>query len=310
MFRSHSGSRIVVFKHSMSVGLYPSRFSRATLPRSLPHCYTRAASLHCGLWHPSALISMAPKASDHFWTITNHRDIGEEPYEDAVELKNLLKDSGRLWGFVVYRCTYNDEYRWRRFMEIMDTRVRESLAESSLSPAGRNLVMERLKWDVQDDPVILEDATIDTVRERFKQYRSPTAPGPANVHDEARKGWKGCLSTDYNFCIRINEASLASVLDEAPQPLPRGELGIPYVDLVDVEWELPERLEGDSEEEYLASLDQGYPPMAGYTLGGLPWRRIPLARMMPYVYMDLDESWRINYYFDRPPDVNLNQWVY
>lgn len=96
--------------------------------------------------------------------------------------------------------------------------------------------MERLKWDVQDDPVILEDATIDTVRERFKQYRSPTAPGPANVHDEARKGWKGCLSTDYNFCIRINEASLASVLDEAPQPLPRGELGIPYVDLVDVGW--------------------------------------------------------------------------
>lgn len=248
---------------------------------------------------------MVWKASYHPEDTKHYQDFGEDPYDCAVMLKDQLQNDDSQWGFVIYRCTYKDDSKWHRFMDILNTSVRESLDESSLSTAGRRLAMERLNWDVQDDKETLEGATIDTIRERYKRYRKPKAPGPAHILTEADKGWTGPLSTEHHFCIRVNEASLKSVLGETPLPPHCDWSGPGYVDLIDVDWELPERLEEDSEEEYQASLDGGREPMEGYTLDELPWRCIAVDGMMPHLYMDLYEPYRIKYYYQRPPDVNV-----
>ena len=62
------------------------------------------------------------------------------------------------WGFVIYRCTYGDDARWARFMDILNARVRQSLEfEGALD------LMNSLDWTVQEDPT-LQDASKDEVR--------------------------------------------------------------------------------------------------------------------------------------------------
>lgn len=92
--------------------------------------------------------------------------------------------------------------------------------------------MDRLEWDVQEDREALDGASINAVRERHKHYRKPKPPG----HFTSLKGrcWTGRGEPEHYFCIRVNEASLKSVL-EAEQAPYNDDLRVPYVDLIDVD---------------------------------------------------------------------------
>jgi hypothetical protein len=62
-------------------------------------------------------------------------------------------------GFIVYRCTYDSESGWEKFMTYLTTSVRRQLEEEELGD-----IADRLDWNVQQDPASLEGATFDTVR--------------------------------------------------------------------------------------------------------------------------------------------------
>lgn len=109
----------------------------------------------------------------------------------------------------------------------------------------------------------LEGATIDPVPEQYKRNRAWEPLGCGGIVLRRQHCWTGRGKTEHHFCMRANEASLESVLDEAPQSPRCDGLRCSYVDLVDVDWEPPQRSDGDSDEEYFASPDQGNESMEG-----------------------------------------------
>lgn len=78
---------------------------------------------------------------------------------DCISIREQLSQyPGSKLGFVVYRLTYNDNARWDRFMEYLNTRIRLGLENT-----GDGDLFEHIDWDVQEDP-ILEEAEEPEVR--------------------------------------------------------------------------------------------------------------------------------------------------
>ena len=71
----------------------------------------------------------------------------------------LERNPGLKWGFVIYRCTYESDSDWSRFMDLLNTRVRLNLEEEG----GLDL-LDRLDWCVQDNRDVLDDASTGQVR--------------------------------------------------------------------------------------------------------------------------------------------------
>lgn len=75
--------------------------------------------------------------------------------EDMVRIRALLEqDPAAKWGFVIYRCTYENEDEWARFMDYLNTRTRLNLEEG-----GDEDLFERIDWQVQEDRVKFIGAT-------------------------------------------------------------------------------------------------------------------------------------------------------
>jgi hypothetical protein len=81
--------------------------------------------------------------------------------DDLDSIRKVLQRNPDLkWGFVIYRCTYDDDQKWARFMDYLNTRVRLNLEEDS---AG--YLAKRIDWAVQEDREALEGAGSSRVRE-------------------------------------------------------------------------------------------------------------------------------------------------
>ena len=95
-------------------------------------------------------------------TLPNSRiyDYFDLKMDDLAHTRNILeRNPGLKWGFVIYRCTYQSDSDWARFMDLLNTRVRLNLEEEG----GLDL-LDRLDWCVQDDREILDDASSGQVR--------------------------------------------------------------------------------------------------------------------------------------------------
>ena len=67
--------------------------------------------------------------------------------KDMVRMRSLLEeDPTAKWGFVVYRCTYESDDEWARFMQYLNTCVKARLESS-----GDVDLFDRIDWQVQDD---------------------------------------------------------------------------------------------------------------------------------------------------------------
>lgn len=62
------------------------------------------------------------------------------------------------WGFVIYRCTYYDDEKWKAFMQILNGHAFHSLTFEHAED-----LMASLDWAVQEDPS-LDGASKDEVR--------------------------------------------------------------------------------------------------------------------------------------------------
>lgn len=64
--------------------------------------------------------------------------------DDLHQVCEVLKRNPHLkWGFVIYRCTYDSDNEWSRFMNHLNTRVRLNLEED-----GAAELFDRLDWTV------------------------------------------------------------------------------------------------------------------------------------------------------------------
>jgi hypothetical protein len=67
--------------------------------------------------------------------------------EDMARTRRLLEqDPAAKWGFVVYRCTYERDDEWMRFLRYLNTRTRLRLEDQ-----GDGDLFERIDWQVQED---------------------------------------------------------------------------------------------------------------------------------------------------------------
>ncbi|KAI8939243.1 hypothetical protein NX059_005069 [Plenodomus lindquistii] len=79
---------------------------------------------------------------------------------DPEHVREVLQRNPSLkWGFVIYRCTYEDDEQWNRFMHHLNTRVRLNLEDD-----GAEELFERIDWDVQENRKVLDGATPGEVR--------------------------------------------------------------------------------------------------------------------------------------------------
>lgn len=74
--------------------------------------------------------------------------------------KTLQRYPDSKLGFIVYRCTYESDSDWEKFMTYLTISVRTQLEEEELGD-----VADRLSWNVQQDPALLDGGSFETVRE-------------------------------------------------------------------------------------------------------------------------------------------------
>lgn len=80
--------------------------------------------------------------------------------DDLAQTRNILeRNLGLKWVFIIYRCTYESDSDWARFMGLLNTRVRLNLEEESNSD-----LLDRLDRCVQDDRDVLDGASTGQVR--------------------------------------------------------------------------------------------------------------------------------------------------
>lgn len=69
------------------------------------------------------------------------------------------------WGWVIYRCSYEDDEAWERFKKIVNQRTRRQVLESDAPE-----LLESLEWTFVEDRSTLEGIPRDQLRSLFKDW--------------------------------------------------------------------------------------------------------------------------------------------
>jgi len=225
--------------------------------------------------------------------------------DDTVKISRALDQAGqKIWGFVVYRCTYEDDNAWERFKTIANARVQQ---ETELSDALD--IINSLTFKYFDNRSAFNGASKDHVREHFKHW---CASDEAKAeHGDAFRDQETMLfsSPRYTYCIHVDAEALQSVMN-GPQPPDVDFDGHGRVNIVDVGWEMPDwetyDYEGDGYERgEIDRTDEGEEPVEGVRLYDVGWMKMGMQSMgVPaFAYLTNPGLWMGAY--KRPPEV----WV-
>jgi hypothetical protein len=156
---------------------------------------------------------------------------------------------------VIYRCTYESDDDWGRFMERLRGEIRYSLETYN----GLDM-MDSLSITVFEDRSILDSASTSVVREHFEQWAATVA--------QQEQGTGPALSQRYRYCVQVDAVALESVIHGAPSP-PQG-----FIDIIWKDWE-PSRPDPREEVEE---------PIKGCTQHKVGWMRVDYQDVMVGMY--------------------------
>ena len=216
------------------------------------------------------------------------------------------------WGFVVYRCTYDDDEAWAQLMEHIKTRTIDSIKSDGIETG----MIDRLDLPVIEDPT-LEAASKTEVRCRFRKWVLENAQlERASDSDEDLLDSLLAVTPRYNFCIHVDAGSLESIVRRDPPILAspatttgdRSKEG--YVNLIraDSGWSWDEYdpatfdREAEGYEEDEDPLDENEVEVEGCKLHDVGWMKISPDGLMPafYGYATGSSYWDVAYV--RPSD--------
>ena len=194
-------------------------------------------------------------------------------FNTADNIERYLREDGhRTWGFVIYRCTYDSDDDWNKFMEHLRHQIRDALEFYN----GLD-IMDSLGLTVIDDRSILDDASTSFVREHFKQWAA-TAP-----EQEQGVGIGPGLSQRYRYCIQVDDFALESIIEDENDG---------YVNLIQKDWE-PHTADAREPAE---------DPIEDCTLHDVGWMMVAYRDVMVDMYYQLrGYNWHTEY--RRPPKV-------
>ncbi|KAG9957895.1 hypothetical protein KCU61_g8808, partial [Aureobasidium melanogenum] len=121
---------------------------------------------------------------------------------DIIE-RQLQQDGHKVWGWVIYRCTYKSDKDWQDFMQRFHYFIRDILESHN----GLDM-LESLDCHVFEDKSF-EGASPATIRQHFKQW-AETAP------EREQDGVPAMQSQRYNFCIHVDEDAVQSIISNPP----------------------------------------------------------------------------------------------
>jgi hypothetical protein len=111
---------------------------------------------------------------------------------DNIE-RQLQEDNHKIWGWVIYRCTYESDSEWEDLMSRLNYYIEQTLRfDNALD------MQPSLDCQVFEDASRLDKAHPSTVREIFSQWVE-TAP-----QREQGEGKSAARSQRYNYCLHID----------------------------------------------------------------------------------------------------------
>lgn len=211
---------------------------------------------------------------------------------DAAIVKRILDERNHdLWGFVIYRCTYDDNAAWDQFKNIVTTRARKEIQRSD-----KPEILETFEWKFFDDRETFDNATAAFLREHFKEWKSNNwqREQPRATYDYAAR---------YYCFIRVDQEALDSVLN-APAGADARPGNCGWVHFVDASWR-PALDDVDSDTEEMDMPDLDFEPTEGCREEDVGWMKLPVFNIGTYLYtlFDTNEIWPALY--RRPPEMCL-----
>lgn len=123
---------------------------------------------------------------------------------DILE-RQLQQDGHKVWGWVIYRCTYGSDEHWAAFMECLRRNTHDALERMN----GLDM-LESLHYQVVADRDLFDGAHPSNVLEHFAQW-TVTAP----MRDQGVEARQFETSKRYHYCIHVDEEALYSILAES-----------------------------------------------------------------------------------------------
>ena len=127
------------------------------------------------------------------------------------------------WGFLIYRCDYSSDDVWAKFMSTV-----QFLVKSHLEVLKATDLLSSLEITVKEDQETLNGASVDQVRETFKNW----VQGDGRKEELRDAPYSPLQYTRYMYCVHVDADALDSVVSRAPQPPKRDTKRIGYVNLV------------------------------------------------------------------------------
>jgi hypothetical protein len=198
--------------------------------------------------------------------------------------RSFKKDSFKKWGFVTYRCTYQNNSDWDKFIARFVNAVPDDLEFYN----GLDL-LDTFTPTVLEDPSF-EGATVATLREHFNQWAKTSLREEQGVAED----YYACTGR-YRFFIMVDQEAMESVLS-APED--DDETG--FVRLVYAEWELEVP---DEEDIANGDVDEPEEPLEGCTQHDVGWMRLCWRSVeLPGFQKMLEwDDWEA--YYARPPEI-------
>lgn len=202
---------------------------------------------------------------------------------DHIE-RYLQTDGHRIWGFIIYRCTYDSDDEWNEFMERLRYRIRKTLTFYNAVD-----LMDSLGFTVIEDRKKLDDVEASVISEHFKTWAETAPLLEQGIAQSESQVWG---SQRYLYCIQVDAEVLESVVHwaEAPPAIDARSEG--FVKIVSRYWEPYGAGDRDAPQE----------PIEGCTEDDVGWMMIDYTNVVEFYHLLRSRnSWHSEY--RRPPNV-------
>ncbi|KAK7985694.1 hypothetical protein PG988_003316 [Apiospora saccharicola] len=242
-------------------------------------------------------------------------------FNNADNVENHLRANGhRIWGFVVYRCTYSSDWDWESCID----RIQEDVRSGMDMYNGHDLLQEGcFQLTVISDAGTLDGASTQAVRRDFNAWCGRMVHeehgSPEEIERRKQKtplwfdDW--LLPVRYNYCIQIDEDSMRSILSS--------EDDRPWVKIIKADWKPRERepthfvpgqgwvmeIRGrykdvEYDKFHTEEDDEEYPPIEGCTDEDVGWVKMWYLSLMPGIYTDFICPYNWETVYVRPPGIS------